>query len=368
MLKPIFSLLVLLLIEGVCLFSPCASAAQLIGSINSEHVNVRMPAEREALGRDAIADLERCYGFMNRATGASLPKKILIQISWDTPEISCSYLHGSIQLGMRRAGSAEAMRTFLLHHAAREIARMGLLVLSQGAEREDTEFLFEGMVKLLVHEYEHSSRNLESAWAISKLLDQMQMLGLKVQRSWTEFSAGKRCLRSAAPGITFLTTFRELYGRDRPLKLFESLKKAGLNQSLVTAFKAPVSDLEETWLKSVREHEIADEITVSAGKAPELLQTELFPGAVQPGGALKLRLLFRDSAGNLLPEGVFVKDERSGRLMQAQAASEKEADYMVAVIPIEPNCAPGQYNYKVTVIDESGNLRNFTGTYKVTAP
>jgi len=344
------------------------SRAQAFGSISSEHVRVRMPTEREALIRDTIADIERCYAFMYRATGGNLPRKLLLEISWDRPVSVCNRQEGSIQLGMDQPAASVNTRTFLLHHAAREMARLGLLELSQGAEREDTEFLFEGMVKILVHEYEHSSRNLESAWAISCLLDEMQMLGLNTQRAWSKFSGGRRCLRSAAPGITFLMTFRELLGRDRPLKLFELLRKAGLNQSLAEAFKAPVSELEDTWLKKVREYHIADEITVTAEEAPELLQTELLPAAVQPGATLTVRMILKDSAGNLLPDGVFIKDERTGRLGQAQAASEKESGYIVATIPVEASCAPGRYNYQLTVIDESGNLRKWTGTYTVVAP
>jgi hypothetical protein len=327
-----------------------------------------MPTEREVLVRDAVADIERCYGFMHRATGGNLPRKLLLDIRWDRSDSICNRQEGSIQLGMNQPAAAANARTFLLHHTAREMARLGLLELSQGAEREDTEFLFEGMVKILVHEYEHSSRNLESAWAISRLLDEMQMLGLTTQRAWSRFSGGRRCLRSAAPGITFLMTFRELLGRDRPLKLFESLRKTGLNQSLAEAFRAPVSELEDTWLKKVREYRVVDEITVTADEVPQLLQTELVPGEVRPGDTLTLRLLLKDSAGNLLPDGIFVKDERTGRLGQAQAASEKEGDTMVARIPVEASCAPGQYTYKLTVIDESGNLRNWTGTYTVVAP
>jgi hypothetical protein len=324
-----------------------------------------MPSEREALGRDAVGDLERCYDFMNRSTGEKLPRRIFLDVSWDKQDSVCNHLEGSILLGMNNPAAVADSQRYFLHHAAREMARLGLLELSEGAEREDTEFLFEGMVKILVHEYEHSSRNLESAWAISRLLDEMQMLGLATQRSWSKFSGGRRCLRSAAPGITFLMTFRELQGRERPLKFFESLKSTGLNKSLTAAFKAPVSDLENTWLKKVREYRVADEITVAAGEAPQLVQTDIFPGEAQPGSALRMQLWLKDDAGNLLPDGVFVKDERTGRLVQAQGSTEKGADYMLVTIPIEANCPPGQYNYQVTVVDESGNLRNWRGSYKV---
>mgnify|MGYP000477656503 CR=1 FL=1 len=34
----------------------------------------------------------------------------------------------------------------------------------------------------------------------------------------------------------------------------------------------------------------------------------------------------------------------------------------------EADRAPGRYSYRITAIDESGNLRNWTGTYTVAAP
>ncbi len=367
MIRPFFYSAILAGFFALCLLSPGTSSAQLVDSISSEHVRLRMPAEREALGRDTIADLERCYVFMNRATGESLPRRILINIRWDNSYIGCNRREGSIYLGMDQPAAAANLRAFLLHHAAREMARLGLLELSQGAEREDTEFLFEGMVKILVHEYEHRSRNLESAWAVARFLDEMQMLGLAVQRSWSAFSGERRCLRSAAPGITFLLTFRELLGRDRPLKLFEALKKTGLNQSLRSAFKAPVPELESIWLKRVREHNIADEITVAAGDVPQLLRAEFVPETGRPGEVLQLRLYFKYQPGNLLPDGVFVRDERTGRRLQGQAASEKGAEYFALLIPIAADCLPGEYGYQTTAIDESGNLRNWKGRYRVAA-
>jgi len=57
------------------LLIPEISSSQLIDSVSSEHVVMRMPEGRESLGRDLIPDIERCYIFMNRATNASLPEK-----------------------------------------------------------------------------------------------------------------------------------------------------------------------------------------------------------------------------------------------------------------------------------------------------
>jgi hypothetical protein len=336
-----------------------------MGSLASEHLRMLMPSERESLGRELIADLERCYEFMNKATEGSLPRRIFINVDWDQSDSSCNLPNSTITLGMNQPAAAADPRAFLFHNAAREIARMGLLGLSEGAQREDTEFLFEGMIEILAREYDHSSRSLEAAWAFSRFLDDMQMLGLTAQRAWATFSAGKRCLRNASPGITLLATLQELQGRDRPLKLFEALKDNSIADSLSLAFKAPTAELENIWLKKVREYRIADEITTAAEEAPKLLQTMVVPGTAKPGGALQLRLFVEDPGRNLLSNSVFVKDVRTGRLMPVQAASEKGARFLAAVIPVDADCPPGRYGYQVTAIDEAGNLRRWSGSYAV---
>jgi hypothetical protein len=224
------------------------------------------------------------------------------------------------------------------------------------------------MSEILEHEFEHSSRSLEAAWAISRFLDEMQMLGLSTQRSWSAFSSGKRCLRNAAPGITFLTTFRELQDRERPMKLFETLGKMSLTRSLEKTFKAPIAELEKTWLKRVREYRIPDEITVAEEEAPQLLQTASIPETGQSGTRVQIRLFFQDLIGNLLPEGVFVRDERTHRVLQAQAAPEKNAGFFMVRIPLDGDCPPGKYEFQITAIDESGNLRRWSGSYSVQRP
>ena len=356
--------LVLFAVLTVVLLAPRTSSGQQ-ESIASQHLSMLMPAERASLGRELIADIERCYEFMNRATSESLPRKILIAVNWDQTDSSCDWRGASISLGMNQPAAAADLAAFLFHSAAREIAHLGLLGLSRGGEREDTKFLFEGMTEILVHEYDHSSRSLEAAWVYSRFLDEMQMLGLATQRSWSTFSGGKRCLRSAAPGITFLTTFRELQGRERPLKFFEALRTKSLMESLAVAFRAPAAELENTWLNRVREYRVADEITTAAAEAPQLVQITLIPDAGNRKAGVELRLFIEDRARNLLPNGVFVRDERTGRLLQVQAASEKGVGFLVTVIPVDANCPPGQYKYQVTAIDEAGNLRHWSGTYVV---
>ena len=161
-----------------------------------------------------------------------------------------------------------------------------------------------------------------------------------------------------------MTTFRELQDRERPIKLFEALAKSSLTKSLETTFKAPIAELEKIWIQRVREYRLSDEITIAAEEVPELIRTTLSPEAGRPGGALQVRLYFKDLFGNLLPEGVFVEDERTHRILQAQADGEKDGAFVVTV-PVEVACVPGTYKYQVSAIDESGNLRKWTGHYAV---
>jgi hypothetical protein len=344
---------------------PRASSAPQSDNISSEHIVLFMPSQRGSLGRELIVEIEHCYEFMNRATNSSLPRKIHISVDWDQSKAGCNWRKDSITLGMKQPAAESDEKGFLFHSVAREIARLGLLKLSQGAQRDDTEFLFEGMIEILVHEYDRSSRCLEAAWILSQYLDEMKLLGFASQRSWSSFSGEEQSLRNAAPGITFLTTFRELQGRDRPIKLFDSLKKNSLAISLSEAFRASISEVENIWLKKVREYRSIDEITTKAETAPRLLKTVFVPDAAKPGASLQIRLFIEDRARNLLPNSVFVRDGRTGRLLQVQAATEKEGRFFLAAIPIEANCPSGQFPYDITAIDESGNLRRWSGKYKV---
>ena len=319
----------------------------------------------ESLGRDLSGEMERCYDFMNRATGPRLPRKIVIIASWDQTINSCDQEDDVITVGMNQPAAAADPGAFLLHGAGREMARLGLLETSGGTRRDDAEFLFEGMIEILIHEYDHTSRGLDGAWVIAKDLDDMKLLGMTTQRSWSTFSAGKRCFRTAAPGITLLTTYRELLGREAPLRFFEALKKNSLAASLSLAFRAPATEVESVWLKKVREHQDVDEVTIKAEDAPQLLKTILNPGIAKPGTTIAMQLFLKNRKNNLLPEGVFVRDERSGKVLQGETASEKGLNYLLVKIPVEPNCLPGQYKYQVTAIDETGNLRRWAGSYKV---
>jgi hypothetical protein len=341
------------------------ASAQQMGSIKSDHVLVQMALERELLGRELIADIERCYEFMNRSLNEALPRRILIVIDWEQADSHCNHRDARIMIGMNQPLAKVDERAFLAHSIAREMAHLGLLILSQGAQREDTEFLFEGMIEILVHEYNHTSRNLEAAWVTSRMLDEMQMLGLANQRSWSSFSGGSRSHRNAAPGITFLKTFRDLQGRDRPVKFFEELKQKSLVTGLESAFKAPVAEVEKTWLKRIREYQIPDEITVNAGDAPQLVKAEANPEVGKPGTEMQLRLYFKNANFDFMAGNVFIKDGRSGRVFLAQPSADKNAGFLAVTLPIADNCPPGTYPYQTTAIDEAGNLRRWSGTYVV---
>jgi hypothetical protein len=346
---------------------PPAPSQTTDDSIVSQHVRVRIPRERAWLGRDSASDLERCWRFMNAATGGDLPNRILVVIDWNARATAANYEYDSITIAMGQAGREADTRTFLLHSAAREMARLGLYGLSRGASgREGNRFLTEGMAEILVHEYERTSRNLGAAWVICRLLDKMKLLRLSVQSAWTEFSGGRRDLRAASPGITFLMTCRELHGREKVLKLFESLRKANLRESLTATFKTDPVLLEESWLKKVREYQDSGEVTATTDEdAPHLLKAVPAPESGRAGLPLRLDLFVNDATNNLSPWGIFLQDEASGKVLQAQPAAEPGARHCSVSIPVESGRPPGQYNYRITAVDEAGNVRTWTGTYTI---
>ena len=333
---------------------------QKMSDISSEHILLRLPSERALLGRRVISDLENFYQFLTRAIDSRLPKRLILLVDWDLEESRTNFQQVSIIVGMNQPAALDP-QAFLAKESMREIARFGLLELSNGADRPDYEFLYEGMVEILVNEFRHTSRGLESAWVVSRYLDEMGRLSLEAQRSWSEFSGNRRSFRSASPGITFLMTFRELKGRERPNKFFATLKRANMSRSLQDAFDADASELERIWLTTVREHSIPDEIIISENEAPRLIQTRSIPEEARAGEEVRLQFEFARNSGVLLPEGVFVRDERTGKVYPSAADSE----FISCVLPVESGTAAGRYGYDVTAVDESGNLRRFKGTYMV---
>ena len=353
----------------LAVFTHGAAFAQQMRSTSSKHVVLQFPAERELLGRELSAETERCYEYMNRATNGGLPRNITVTLDWNASESTWNFRSGRVTIGMNQPEAAAEARKFLRHNLPHGIARLGLINLSQGAQREDTEFLFEGMAEILTHEYNHSSRNLDAAWATAKLLDETGSLGLSHQRVWSEFSRGKRNHRNAAPGITFLLTQREI-DRSRLMKFFDALQKNSLLHALNAAFKAPGAGLEAVWLKKVRAYEIPEEITVQNGDAPVLLKIAEVSDPAPAGQPVNLNLFIKDPTGDIYPENVFVRDSRSGKTFQARDAvseddAENEASVYSVIIPVEDDCPAGNYSFQVIMIDDAGNLRQGIGSYSV---
>jgi len=351
-------------------FIHSAAFAQQMRSVSSKHVLLQFPAEREIIGREFSAEAERCYEYVNRATNGGLPRNITVVLDWSASDSSWNFRSGRVTIGINQPDALADARKFLRHSLPYGIARLGLINLSQGGQREDTEFLFEGMAEILAHEYNHSSRSLDAAWAMAKLLDETGRLGISQQRAWLEFSEGKRNHRNAAPGITFLLTQREI-DRGRLMKFFEALRKNSLLNALNTAFKAPATELETVWLKKIRAYEIPEEITVQNSDAPNLLKFAQIADPAHAGIPVRLDLFIMDSVGDIYPENVFVRDSRSGKTFQAQIATVTETAeengisvYSVTV-PIEDDCPAGNYSFQVIMIDESGNLRQGDGTYSI---
>jgi len=346
-----------------------AAFAQQTRSVSSKHVVLQFPAEREIIGREFSAEAERCYEYMNRATNGGLPRNITVTLDWNASESSWNFRAGRITIGINQPEALADARKFMRHSLPYGIARLGLINLSQGGQREDTEFLFEGMAEILTHEYSHSSRSLDAAWATAKLLDEKGSLGISQQRAWLEFSGGERNHRNAAPGITFLLTQREV-DRNRLMKFFEALRKNSLLSALNTAFKAPAAELEAAWLKKVRAYEIPEEITIQNSDAPALLKFAQVENPTQAGQQMRLDIFIINPIRDIYPENVFIRDSRSGKTFQArnavpEAGEENEVSAYSVTIPIEDDCPAGNYSFQVIMIGESGNLRQGSGTYSI---
>ena len=360
------------LILGLILGFPAAnySFAQT-RSMASKHVVLQFPAEREIMGRELSSEAERCYDYMNRAMDGGLPRTITIVFDWSVSEHTWNFRAGRVTIGMNHPDALADAKKFLNHALPLGIARLGLLNLSQGGQREDTEFLFDGMAEILVHEYNHSTRGLDAAWATARLLDETGLLGFSQQRDWSEFSKGMRNHRNAAPGITFLMIQREL-DRTRPMKFFTALRKNSLLNALNTTFRVSAAELEATWLKRVREYEVPEEIAVKSGEGPQLSAVNVVSDEDRQ---VRLNLLVSDPTNDVYPENVFVRDLRSGQTFSAEnlpasAASEDVtaaggvSDYSFAVtLPVASDVPAGQYDCRIVIIDEAGNLRQSTHSY-----
>jgi hypothetical protein len=358
-----------LLLHLVALLAACSTAgAQSAGGrIVSEHVWVRVAVEREWIARDSIVELEECWRYVKGVTG-EVPRRIQVDVAWDSLETRANPVEGTISIGFASPAARSAPRAYLTHSVARTIAEFGLYHLSRGASaREEMRSLTEGMSEILAHEFAHSGRALNGAWVLARMIDRMQPLTVASLSDWKTVSQGRRDLRAAAPGITFLLTCLEQHGRERTLKLFDALRRGTLEAAALAAFKARLETLEEAWLAKVRSYPLDEELTVTtAEEAPARRKGPSPAPSTRRGGLLDLRMQIDDLAADLAPTSVFVMDETSGRVSTGQIAGDRAARTVRLELPIEAAREPGSYGYRTFAVDEAGNMRSWKGTYTVT--
>ena len=358
-------LAVFLVILCVPLLSPAHVCAQYQGGmLVSEHVRMKIPVERQWLGRETMADLERCWSYVNGALDDKMPRRVLVTVLWESQEGLTNYGESSISIGMAHPAASADMKSFVLHRAAVGMARLGLAELSrQGTVREENRFLAEGMCEIIAREFRQSTRGLAGAWVLAHFLERTKLLGLAPQSSWSSFSRGRLDLRAVSPGVTFVTTLRELYGRERTIKLFEAMKKEGLEEALTSTFRSPARVLDQAWIKKVRDYRISDEVTVTSEEnAPRLLQ--MVSGPARPGGNVQLKLSIEDTGRDFSPASLFVLDETSGQAIEGKTG---EGRFVLVEIPIDNKRPPGKSNFRITAVDDSGNVRHWNGSYDVVA-
>jgi hypothetical protein len=345
--------------------APMLMAQRMDDSLVAKHVHIRIPVERQWLGRSSISDLERSWEFIRAAAGGRLPGRVLIVIEWQDDTASVDSENSTISIGMSNPAAATDMKGFLLHSATRELARLALINLSgNGASREENRFLLEGMSEMLAHEFSHSVKRLGAAWAICYYLDRMNPLGLTQLSGKPELSGSNHDLRAAAPGITLLTVCHELYGRQRVLKLFESLARKNLEESLAAALKSPAA-VETEWLNRVRSYKPADVSITTEDEAPALDRVVFVPDRGKPGSPLAMQLFTHDRSNDLSAAGIFVIDEPSGKVLQGREARAAEGQCTQFEIPIDAARQEGQYGLRIVAIDEGGNVRNWEAFYSV---
>src|SRR5438093_2704640 len=222
------------------------------------------------------------------------------------------------------------------------------------------------MSVILAREYDLSAKGLTGAWVVAHFLDRIKPLSLDALSSWSESSCARRELSCAGPGITFLMTCREQYGRDRLIKLFEALKKGSLKEALTSTFRSSAAVLEDTWLRKIRAfNATGDFVARSDDEAPQLRKTVLVPPAGRRGASFQMRLFFQVGKDNLYPGSVFFEETVSRIVLRGRESAEKGERFTQVDVPVDEMRQPGNYSYRITAIDESGNVRNWEGSYVV---
>lgn len=346
-------------------FVPQLAAQDWDESNVGKRVRIRISQDRQWLGRETLNDVERCWEFTNAAAGGKLPNRVLLVVHWQDALSGIDVDRATVTVGMKDPASLADPKGFLLHAVAREFGRMALISLGGGSVREDSRFLLEGMSEMLAHDFSNTVKRLSAAWAITYYLDRMQPLGIRQLSSRNELAGTLHDLRSASPGITFLSVCRELYGRDKVLRLFESLGKRSLDESLAAAFRTPAARVESQWLERVRSYKPAD-ITVASGEqAPVLNRISFSPEPCRPGARLSMRLVVSDKDDDLSASGIYGVDESSGRVAQGLQITESGERPFRIEFPIEAERPDGRYKLFVVAVDEGGNIRNWEAFYSV---
>jgi len=156
-------------------------------------------------------------------------------------------------------------------------------------------------------------------------------------------------------------TCRELYGRDKTVKLFEGLRRGGLEESISATFRTSLLVLEDAWLKKVRESPKWSDVIITADEDAPVLEKAEFPKTLHAGESVRLRLFLRDKNRDLLPSGVYMIQHDTGAVSSATPGT----GYQTIELRIEKDRRPGTYGYTLTAIDEAGNVRNWEGNYSV---
>lgn len=345
--------------------APSLSAQEWNDSFVGKRVRIRIPMDRQSLGRDNLSDLERCWEFMNAATGGRLPKGVMVTIHWQNALAAMDASRATVSLGMNDPSSPSNPKSFLLRSAARELARMGLTRLCGGFVREDARFLVEGMSEMLAHDYANTVKKISASWAIAYYLDRMRPLDLQQMSLRPELASATHTLRSAAPGITFLSVLRDRFGRERILKLFESLARKNLDDSLVAVFKTPAAALESEWLARVRGYTPAEITVDTPEEAPALDRIAFDADPAKPGARMGVKIFTRDKNGDFTAAGIYAVDVASRQVLQGVQITAPGERHTKIDIPIESGRQDGRYQLLVVAIDEGGNLRNWEATYSI---
>jgi hypothetical protein len=346
-------------------FAPMLAAQAWDESLVEKHVRIRIPADRQLLGRQSILDLERCWGFIDSATGGKLPSRVLLVIHWQDALATADIDRGTITIGMKNSAAAADARGYLLHIAAREMGRLALTSLSDGgAAYEENRFLLEGMSEMLAHDFSNTVKRLTAAWTVCYYLDRIRPLQLRQLSSVAGLSQSAHDFQAAAPGVAFLTFCRELYGSERVLRLFESLARRNLEGSLAAVFKTPAATLEAGWLERVRRFTPVDITPGAPDEAPMLDNVKVSPDPATPGTVLVAQVFTRDPMNDLTAAGIFVIDEASGRVFRGLRQTQAGASAQIEV-PIDPSRREGRYRLQVVAVDEGGNVRNWETFYSI---